>query len=281
MERGKKYYRHCIQSKLNSTEGGGCRMHGKDGQFVGSNEAEKEAIKCTSSIKVNGTGDKVQVNDAGKVSGVHHWKGKTTLITGDSMLSGLDERRLSNKCNVKVRVFPGCTIADLREHYIQPLLKKQPSSVIIHAGTNDATQEGATDAKILDPLLNLRAEVERNIEGCKVILSLPTQRVDKPSANKITQTLNKKIQSLGINVINNNNSRNDIGRSSMPRSQFGNYAKIVLKLFQIYQNYARFQIEVLLFGTEVRACAERFGQAHTRGHCAITRPSKPRPQPET
>ena len=27
------------------------------------------------------------------------------------------------------------------------------------------------------------------------------QRVDKPSANKIIQTLNKKIQSLGINVI--------------------------------------------------------------------------------
>ena len=49
---------------------------------------------------------------------------------------------------------------------------------------------------------------------------------------------------------------------SVPISQFGNYPLILLKLFQIYQTYARFQIEVLLFGREVRACAQRFGQAH-------------------
>ena len=117
------------------------------------------------------------------------------------MLSGLDERRLSNKGNVKVRAFLGCTKADLREHYIQPLLKKQPSSVIIHASINDATQEGANADQILNALLDLRANVERNIEGCKAILLLLTQRLDNPSANKIIQTLNKKIQSLGINVI--------------------------------------------------------------------------------
>ena len=50
VERRGKYARHCIQSKLNSTESGRCRMHRKDGKFVGSNEAEKEAKKRTSSI---------------------------------------------------------------------------------------------------------------------------------------------------------------------------------------------------------------------------------------
>ena len=96
------------------------------------------------------------------------------------MLNGLDERRLSNKGNLKVRAFPGLTIADLREHYIQLLLKKLPSSVIIHAGTSNASQEGANVDEILHALLDLKAEVDKNIEGCKVILSLPTQRVDKP-----------------------------------------------------------------------------------------------------
>ena len=62
----------------------------------------------------------------------------------------------------------------------------------------------------------LKAEVEKNIEGCKVILSLLMQRVDKLSANKIIQKLNKKIQSLGINAINNDNiSINDIGRKGL------------------------------------------------------------------
>ena len=69
----------------------------------------------------------------------------------------------------------------------------------------------------MDALLNLKAIVEKNIEGYKVILSLPMQRVDKPSANKIIQTLIKNIQSLGINnAINNNNiSRSDVGRKGL------------------------------------------------------------------
>jgi len=156
------------------------------------------------------------VNNAGIASNVHCWKERTTLIAGDSMLNGLAERQLSNKETVKAHAFPGCTIADLREHYIQPLLKKRPSSVIFHAGTNDASQEGANADEILHALLDLKAEVEKNIEGCKVILSLPTQRVDRPSANKIIQTVNRKMQALGINTINNNNiSRNDIGRKGL------------------------------------------------------------------
>ena len=95
-------------------------------------------------------------------------------------------------------------------------MKKRPSSVIIHDGTNDASQEGANADEILHALLDLKAEVEKNIEGCKVILSLPTHIVDKPSANKIIQTVNKKIQALGMNTINHNNiSRNDTGRKGL------------------------------------------------------------------
>ena len=76
LERREKYERRCIQSKLNNA-GGGCRMDGKDGQFVGCKEAEKDAKLCSPSIKVTGAGDKVQVNNPEKVSGVHHCKGKT------------------------------------------------------------------------------------------------------------------------------------------------------------------------------------------------------------
>ena len=215
VERREKYEKHCIASKLFNTEGCGCRINGKSGQLTGGNEVHKVAKKRASSDR-DWIGDSVQVNIAGKVSNMHCWKEKTTLIAGDSMLNGLDERRLRNKGNVKVRAFPGSTIADLRQHYIQPLLKKRPSSVIIHAGTNDASEEGANADEILHALLDLKAEVEKNIDGCKVILSLPTLRVDKPSANKIIQTLNKKIQSLGINIINNNNiNRYDIGRKGL------------------------------------------------------------------
>ena len=141
---------------------------------------------------------------------------KNYLTAGDSKLNGLDEHHLSKKGKTKVRAFPGSSLVDLRKHYIQLLLKKRPSSIIIHDGTNDASQEGANADEILHALLDLKAEVEKNIEGCKVILPLPTHMVDKPSANKIIQTVNKKIQALGMNTINHNNiSRNDTGRKGL------------------------------------------------------------------
>ena len=51
----------------------------------------------------------------------HSWKPNTILITGDLLLQGIDERRLSRKESVKVRIFRGATIDDM---YLQPLLKK-------------------------------------------------------------------------------------------------------------------------------------------------------------
>ena len=45
-------------------------------------------------------------------------------------------------------------------------------------------------------------------------------------------------------------------QTSVTRSQFYNYAKIVVKLCQIYQNYAKYQIEAILFEIEASACAE-------------------------
>ena len=38
------------------------------------------------------------------------WKKGTVLILGDSMISGIDEKRLTSNGSVKVRIFPGSTI---------------------------------------------------------------------------------------------------------------------------------------------------------------------------
>ena len=57
--------------------------------------------------------------------------------------------------------------------------------------------------------------------------------VDKPSANKIIQTRYKKIQLLGINIINNNNSsRNDIGCKGLHLNKKG-INKVAAKLKNI------------------------------------------------
>ena len=51
------------------------------------------------------------------------WSRNTTLIVGDSMLFGIDERRISKRDRkVKAKNFPGATIDDMYD-YIKQLLK--------------------------------------------------------------------------------------------------------------------------------------------------------------
>ena len=69
------------------------------------------------------------------------WRKNTTLIVGDSIISGIDQQRLSVKGRIiKVRPFPRATINDTYD-YIKPLLKKAPDNLILNVGTNDAHQE--------------------------------------------------------------------------------------------------------------------------------------------
>ena len=55
------------------------------------------------------------------------WRKGTTLITGDSMIAGLREAKLSSNKKIKVRFFPGAKTEDLMFHLI-PNLKKTPTT---------------------------------------------------------------------------------------------------------------------------------------------------------
>ena len=83
------------------------------------------------------------------------WRTNTTLIVGDSIISGIDQQRLSVKVGiVKVRSFLGATISDMYD-YIKPLLKKAPYIVTLSVGTNDAPN--STSRAILDNMLSLKS----------------------------------------------------------------------------------------------------------------------------
>ena len=55
------------------------------------------------------------------------WRKGTTLITGDSMVAGLREAKLSSNKKIKVRFFPGAKIEEIIFHLI-PNLKKNPTT---------------------------------------------------------------------------------------------------------------------------------------------------------
>ena len=65
------------------------------------------------------------------------WSKNTTLIVGDSIVSGIEENRILRQWRkVKVKSFPGATIEDMYD-YIKPMLKKCPKNIVLHIGTNN------------------------------------------------------------------------------------------------------------------------------------------------
>ena len=82
----------------------------------------------------------------------HTWPINTLLIASDSIMNSIDEKRLNRSdVNVKVRSFSGSTIADMYD-YIKPLLRKQPTHLLLHVGSNDAPFK--TSNLILDEYTN-------------------------------------------------------------------------------------------------------------------------------
>ena len=95
------------------------------------------------------------------------WRKNTTLIVGNSMISGIDQQLLSVKERIiKVRSFPGSTIND-KYDYIKLLLKKNPDSVILNVGTNDAPN--STSRTILDNMLSLKSFIEKTLPRRKYV----------------------------------------------------------------------------------------------------------------
>jgi len=118
---------------------------------------------------------------------LHIWKSGTILIMGESMLHGSDERRMSKNGLVTVRCFPGTTVADLKNFYMQPLPSKKPSHVILHVGTNDAANKDSTAESIMNGLLNIKKDMEAKLPNVTVTISTPIRRADQSSAGKITE----------------------------------------------------------------------------------------------
>ena len=99
----------------------------------------------------------------------HAWPAGTCLIVRDSILTGIDQKRLSrNNQAVKVRDFRGATVDDLKHHLV-PLLKKKPEHITLDIGTNDAVSK--TSRQILDELLHLKQYIINTLPTCRVIVS--------------------------------------------------------------------------------------------------------------
>ena len=112
----------------------------------------------------------------------------------------MDENLYGKGRNVKVRHFPKSTVLDLNHHII-PILRKKPSHLIIHAGTNDASS--STSTEILNKLLNLKYIAKDINPDCDVWLSTPTMRTGRGKEALTVSHLTNHLFQLKINIIDN------------------------------------------------------------------------------
>ena len=77
------------------------------------------------------------INEAAETNKQFHWPLGTCAIVGDSMVNGINKKKLQKHGNVKVFYFSGARINDMN-HHLMPIIAKQPDYLILHVGTNDA-----------------------------------------------------------------------------------------------------------------------------------------------
>ena len=137
------------------------------------------------------------------------------------MLHEIDENRLSGaKPNsVKVRVFRGATIDDM-EDFLKPYLKRSPTNIILHVGTNNSINDSSS--VILNKLLSLKNFIHTELPESNVILSNIIDRSDNGIARLKISNFNKHLNSLKIDTKDNSNiSLEHLNGSGLHLNRYG------------------------------------------------------------
>ena len=104
--------------------------------------------------------------------------------------------------SVKVRIFRGATIDDMKD-FIKPYLKRLPDTIILHVGTNNCIDE--TSRNIFNKLLSLKHFIQTELPNTKIIFSNVMDRSDNSIARLTLSNLNRHINSLNMDIIDNSN----------------------------------------------------------------------------
>ena len=159
------------------------------------------------------TNDKIPEFNIKRVENViKTWPGNTVLITGSSILNGIEENRLSKSMNVKVRPFSGAYVDDMYD-YLLPLLKKCPSYIILQIGSNDAPLK--TAKQIFNEITDLKAYILSVLPTVKVFLSCPVLRLDDAKANLTLRQLSYELKGLPDVIINENVDGSCLGKKGL------------------------------------------------------------------
>ena len=96
---------------------------------------------------------KENINEAAEIDKEFHWQSGTCAIFGDSMVNGINEKKLQKHGNIKIIYFSCARINDMN-HHLMPIIAKLPDYLILHAENNDAISNTSRD-----PLTILKSSI--------------------------------------------------------------------------------------------------------------------------
>ena len=111
-------------------------------------------------------------------------------------------------------------MADM-EHNLIPIIRKKPSTIILHVGTNDV--KNLPSRAVLHNLLKLKFLVKDSLPTCKVFVSTPTLRTDHGKAQITVSLFTKHLLQLKIDKINNNINVRHRGGKGLHFNQIQNF----------------------------------------------------------
>ena len=111
---------------------------------------------------------------------------------------------MSRKSNVKVRPNPGATTRDMYDH-LNALLRKEPKHLILHIGTNDASNKNVTSDMLYERITRLKRYAESKVKGMDVTISCPPVRSDNGIANVKLVHIRNQLKRNGYKIIENDN----------------------------------------------------------------------------
>ena len=188
-------------------------------------------INCDNKILNNESAEVVK-NKALSNDSIGKGARKKVIILGNSVLNGINEKGLSKKHNVKIVNKPGTTSKQLLLDDLDNLIKYQPESVIIHAGTNDSTN----GINLLNNGKKIVKELTTKLPKVKIAFSELITRKDKKNLDKNVTETNKRLKNYcrqkDIDYIDNSNITEDsLGIKKLHLNRKGNsfFAKNLLK----------------------------------------------------
>ena len=145
----------------------------------------------------------------------HTWPSGTVLVAGASIIQGLEENRMSGSGKFKVRSHGGATIRDMHDH-LNAILRKEPSCLVLHVHSNDASNQTVTSDDLFDELMELKAFAESKVPDIKVIFSCPIIRTDNIQANAKQIQLKNRLKRSGLDIILNDDiTSDDLGKKGL------------------------------------------------------------------